>query len=145
MTGNKKENISVGLLYQTGDDWWDYGWDKHLGMNLSSKFVEKAEDFSGKDIICVAYYSHYPKSLTPQVIEKLRQYVNNGGSLLFGSHGWVWEAYGEYQEDNSLVYEKDFASYVLLKPFNIYLNKDGFSLPNYDVSSNLITKKDKIV
>ncbi len=145
MTGNKKEQISVGLLFKSGDDWPSYSWDQNLEMKISSKFVESAEEFSSQDIICVTYYSHYPKALTPEVIAKLKTYVANGGNLFFGCHGWVWEQYGEHQQNNSLVYEKDFASYVILKSFGIDLNKDGFGVGVYDISSNLIIAKDEKV
>ena len=65
MTGSKSENISIGLLYQSGDNWPEYGWETGLSVNISSKFIEKAEDVQNQDIICVAYYSHYPEGLTP--------------------------------------------------------------------------------
>ena len=38
--------------------------------------------------------------------------------------GWVWEHYGEYTRDKSLVYEKNFLNYVILKAFGIELKRD---------------------
>lgn len=60
------------------------------------------------------------------MIKELKQYVSNGGNLFFASHGWVWENYGEYAENNSLNYEKNFASYVILRSFDLILNRDAF-------------------
>lgn len=88
--------------------------------------------------MAVSYYGNWPAGLTPEVINKLKAYVANGGNLFFGSHGWVWEKYGQYKQDSSLVYEKNFASYVILKAFGISLNRDFFGVPNpYDLASNL--------
>ena len=68
--------------------------------------------------------------MTPSFNEKVRAFVENGGNLFFVSHGWVWQNYGEYKKNSSLQYEKNFANYVLLKQFDINLNKDCFSVPN---------------
>ena len=80
--------------------------------------------------------------MTSDVIEKLRNYVKNGGNLFFASHGWAWQ---DYDENKSLVYEKDFANFVILKTFGIYLHKDYFGISAYDISGNLIVSKDEKV
>ena len=88
--------------------------------------------------MAVSYYNSWPAGLTPEVINKLKAYVANGGNLFFGSHGWVWEHYGQYKKDSSLVYEKNFASYVILNAFGINLNRDFFGVSGlYDLGSNL--------
>jgi hypothetical protein len=102
MTGNKRR-VSVGLLYRNGSDWSHYSWDK-LCPIIKAKFIESPEDFAGVDIVAISYYNSWPAGLTPEVITKLKAYVANGGNLFFGSHGWVWEHYGQYKQDSSLVY-----------------------------------------
>jgi hypothetical protein len=137
MTGSKRQ-VSVGLLYKSGSDWSHYGWDK-LSLQITPKFIETPEDFAGVDIVAVNYYNSWPAGLTPEVINKLQIYVANGGNLFFGSHGWVWELYGQYKQDRSLVYEKNFASYAILNAFGINLNRDSFAVFDpYDLTSNLI-------
>ena len=136
MTGNKRR-VSVGLLYKNGNDWSHYGWGQ-LCPVIKAKFIETPEDFAGVDIVAVTYYGNWPTGLTPEVIEKLKAYVANGGNLFFGSHGWVWEHYGQYKQDNTLVYEKNFASYAILNVFGINVNRDFFSVSDaYDLTSTL--------
>lgn len=136
MTGNKRQ-VSVGLLYKSGNDWSYYGWDQ-LCPDVTSKFIETPEEFAGQDIVAVSYYGDWPTSLTAEVVDKLKAYVLKGGNLFFGSHGWVWENYGQYKQDSSLVYEKDFASYAILSAFGITLNRDYFDVSDpYDLTSNL--------
>ena len=68
----------------------------------------------------------------------LRNYVQNGGSILFGSIGWAWRIYGEGSKNSSLLYELNFASHVIAKQFDIYMRENGtYISDHYIVYQNL--------
>lgn len=123
MVGDKK-NVQVGLLFEKGG-WLNFKWNGLIfGKNITSTIIENAEDFKNQDIIFVGYYPTYPKNLNKEVLSKLEQYVKNGGNIFFGSHGWGWYTDGDYKDNSSLVYDEDFASYLILKQFEIDLKPD---------------------
>ncbi len=60
MVGSKPK-ISAGLLYEKGGS-NDFGWN-YLDISVISKLIEKPEKFQNYDVICGAYFSHYPAVL----------------------------------------------------------------------------------
>jgi hypothetical protein len=92
------------------------------------------------DIVAVGYYGNWPAGLCPRgdrQAEGLRG-QRRQPVLRFARLGL--EHYGQYKQDSTLVYEKNFASYAILNAFGINLNRDFFGVSDpYDLTSNLIT------
>jgi uncharacterized membrane protein len=65
-----------------------------LELNTEVRIINSPEQLQGVDILFVTYLWKYPTKLTPTFIQKITEYVRNGGNLMFGSLGWVWRAYG---------------------------------------------------
>lgn len=70
-------------------------------------------------------------------MNKLKEYVKNGGNIFFGSHGWEWYINGEYKDNKSLIYEKNYASYTILKNFGITLDQNKLAPQKpYNITNN---------
>lgn len=41
-----------------------------------------------------------PSQLNQNMLNKLRDYVKDGGSLIAATHGWVWGIYGAGKDKN---------------------------------------------
>ena len=63
-------------------------------LSTKRQKVLTEDDFSDKDVIFITYYADWPEDLTDDMLTALYNYVNDGGNIIFATHGWVWGAYG---------------------------------------------------